>query len=74
MYAEMHAHTNTHSHTLTVVDGVVLWLISMFVNDMLVLVFTLSTMRSLVFNSNISVSSTTLSMIARAVSIGMMCG
>ena len=74
MYAKTHAHTNTHAHTLTVVDGIVLWLISMFVHDMLVLVFTLSTMTSLVFKSNISVSSTTLSMIALAVSIGNMCG
>ena len=74
MYAKTHAHTNKHAHTLTVVDGVVLWLISMFVHDMLVLVFTLSTMTSLVFKSNISVYSTTLSMIALAVSIGNMCG
>ena len=74
MYAKTHTHTNTHAHTLTVVDGVVLWLISMFVKHMPVLEFTLSTISHLAFKSNVSSSSTTLSMIAVAVSIGMMCG
>ena len=69
MYAKTHAHANTHAHTLTVVDGVVMWLISMFI-----WVFTLSTTSHLVFKSNVSSSSTTLSMIALAVSIGMMFG
>ena len=72
MYAKTHAHTNTHAHTLTVVDGVVLWQISMFVTHSLV--FTLSTMSTLVFKSNKSTSSTTLAMIALAGSTGMLCG
>ena len=71
MYAKTHAHTNTHAHTLTVVDGVVLWQISMFVTH--ILVFTLSTMSNLSCTKSKS-HSTTLLINKLAVSKGMVCG